>query len=135
MKNKLTKIVCLAFVGAALAAAPAITWAADTTNAPAKEAPAPKPHGLPLHGTVASVETNAMTFTVGNTTLAISSATKIFKDRKPAVFADIAVGDRVSVSYLKDETGKATAMSVRLSTPKAAANPAPPVPAPATGSK
>jgi len=141
MKNKLAKITCFAFVAAALLAAPAITRAADATNAPAADKPAPKQRGLPYHGKVASVQTNAMTFTVGSTTIAVGSATKIFKDGTPAVFADIAAGDYVSGSYKKDATGSATASLVKINTKKApAAAPAPapdatPAPAPPTGSK
>lgn len=137
MKNitKLTKITCYAFVAAALLAAPAITRAEDSTNAPAAQtpAPAPKKHGiLPFHGKVAAVDANAMTFTVGTMTIAITSTTRIIKDGKPGVFSDINVGDMIVGAYKKDEAGKLTAFSVRIGAPmkKKSATPAP---APAPG--
>lgn len=139
MKNKatnLTKITCLAVMAAALIAAPAITRAQDSTNAPAAQTPAPKKHGLPFHGKVASVDATAMTFTVGTMTIGITSATKISKDGKPAVFADITAGENVSGSYKKDEAGKLSATSVRVGAPKPAAAPTPaPAPAPAPAAK
>ncbi len=126
MKTKLTSIACCAFIAAALAATPAISRAADSTNAPAAETPVPKkPHGLPYHGKVAAVDANAMTFTVANTTYAITSATKITKEGKPAVFSDITVGAAVHGYCLKDDAGKATATLVRIGGPKKAEAPAP----------
>ena len=114
----LTKIACLTFVAAALIGAPAIVRAEDSTNAPAAQAPAPKKHGLPFHGKVASVDATAMTFTVGTMTIGINSTTKISKDGKPAVFADITVGENVTGSYKKDDEGKMTATSVKIGAPK-----------------
>ena len=124
MKNKLmtiSKIACLALVAATLAAAPTLCRAEDSTNAPAATTPAPKKHGQPFHGNVASVDAAAMTFTVGNTTISVSSTTKIVKDGKPAVFSDITAGEAVSGFIKKDDQGKATAASVRIGQPKHAA--------------
>jgi hypothetical protein len=125
MKNKLmtiSKIACLALVAATLAAAPSLCRAEDSTNAPAATTPAPKKqHGQPYHGNVASVDAAAMTFTVGNTTISVSSTTKIVKDGKPAVFSDVTVGEAVSGYIKKDDQGKATAVSVRIGQPKHAA--------------
>ena len=127
MKNKatnLTKITCLALLGAALFAVPAVTCAQDSTNAPA--APAPKKHGSVFHGKVAAVDATAMTFTVGESTAVVTSATKITKDGQPAVFADITVGQTVACAYKKDDAGKLNAISVRIGAKKQAA----PAPAP-----
>ena len=60
-----------------------------------------------------------MTFTVGETTIAIASTTKITKDDQPAVFADITVGATVRGSYKKDADGKCTATSVKIGAAKA----------------
>ena len=75
----LTKIACFTLVAAALIGSPAISRAEDSTNAPAAQAPVAKKHGLPFHGKVASVDANAMTFTVGTMTIGITSTTKISK--------------------------------------------------------
>lgn len=122
--NKLTKIACFALVAAALTATPAICRADDATNAPAATTPAPKKaHGLPFHGKVASVDQSAMTFTVGNSTIAVGSTTKITKAGQPATFSDITVGEMVAGAYKKDDAGKLNAVSVKLVQPKAAAAP------------
>ena len=135
MKIKLTNLATLAFIAAALTAAPAISRAADPTNAPATTAPTPVRH-LPFHGKIVAVDTNAMTFTVGATTFSVGSTTRIFKGGKPAVLADIPVGENVSGSYKKDNDGKATALLVRVVPPRrpqTAPGPATPAPAPAAG--
>jgi len=117
MKNRLARIACLTLIAAAMAATPAVTFAADT-NTPAATAPAKK--SLPFHGKVASVDAAAMTFTVGTTTIAVASTTKITKDGKPAVFSDITVGEAVKGSYKKDGEGKYTAASVTVEEKKKA---------------
>jgi hypothetical protein len=117
MKKTIAKIACFAFVAAALVAAPAISRAEDSTNAPAAT-PAPKKKALPFHGKVVSVDSAAMTFTVGTMTIAISSTTKITKDGQPAIFADITAGEMVSGSYKKDAEGKMNASSVKIGQPK-----------------
>ena len=126
MKNKttkMTKMTLLAVMAAALIAAPAITRAQDSTNAPAAQTPAPKKHSNTLHGKVAAADATAMTFTVGETTLNVTSATKITKEGNPAVFADITVGQTVSCAYKKDDAGKLNATSVRIGAKKKAAAP------------
>lgn len=116
--TKLAKIACFTLVVAALVGTPAMVRAEDSTNAPAAQTPAPKKHGLPFHGKVASVDATAMTFTVGTMTIAINSATKITKEGKPAVFSDITVGENVAGSYKKDDEGKMTASSVKIGASK-----------------
>ncbi len=118
MKTNIAKLTCFAFLAAALIAAPGISRAQDSTNAPAAQTPAPKKHGLPFRGKVATVETNAMTFTVGTRTFGITSETKITKEGKPAVFADIAVGENVTGYYKTDDAGKLTATTVKVGAPK-----------------
>ena len=118
MKNNLAKITLFSLIAAALVAASSVSRAEDSTNAPAATTPAPKKHSLPFKGKVASVDTNAMTFTIKNTTIAITSETKITKDGTPAVFADITVGATVSGSYKKDAAGKLNAASVKITEKK-----------------
>jgi hypothetical protein len=115
MKNNIAKIACFALVAASLVAVPAISRAADSTNAPAGETPKKRANNsLPYHGKVVAVDAAAMTFTIGETTLAITSTTKISKEGKPAVFSDITVGENVTGSYKKDADGKNNATSVKI---------------------
>jgi hypothetical protein len=108
MKNQITKVALLGLLTAALVAIPTVTRAQDaSTNA----APA-HPHHPPIHGKVAAVDTAAMTITVGETTIAITSATKIAKDGKPATLSDIAVGDNVVATGKKDDSGKFVATKI-----------------------
>jgi hypothetical protein len=111
---KLTlKLTFLAVMAVALAAAPGVCRADDSTNA-AAATPAKK-HVPPIHGKVASVDANAMTFVIGNSTIAVSSETKITKDGQPAVFGDIKEGENASVTYkTKDDSGKVNATAVRI---------------------
>lgn len=102
---------------AALIAAPSLTSAADTKaekKAPAAEAPAKKKGVLPLHGKVAAVDANAGTITIGQMTISITSETKIHKNGKPATIADISVGEKVAGAYKKDDSGKMTAIMIRV---------------------
>ena len=64
------------------------------------------------HGKVTAVDTNAMTLTVGNLVLQVTSDTKITKDGKPAKLSDGVVGERVQVAYKKTETGRLTANTI-----------------------
>ncbi len=120
MKNKIAKLTLFSLLAAALLAAPTLARAQDTsgsaasTNAPVKK----QRTSLPFHGKVAAVDTNVMTFTVGTTTIAINSKTKITKDGEPAVFADVVLGAQVSGSYKKDADGKLNATTVKISEKK-----------------
>lgn len=132
---KLKSIRCLTAIGMALLTAgslavPTQMQAGDITNTPSAQAAAPKKHGAPYHGKVSAVDPAAMTFTVGTLTLGIASTTKITKDAKPAIFADIAVGENVSGAYKPDAAGKLLATSVKIGAPKKA-KAAVPAPAPA----
>jgi len=115
MKNNIAKITLFSLIAAALVAVPAVSRAEDSTSTPAAAAPTPKKHGgTPIHGKVAAVDAAAMTFTVGTTTVSVTSDTKITKDGQPATFSDITVGAAVAGSYKKDDAGKLTATSVRV---------------------
>ncbi|HSY74340.1 MAG TPA: hypothetical protein VK810_02630 [Dongiaceae bacterium] len=135
MKN----ILKISLFAAAIAVAPALSRAQDMTNqppsaapaAPAQVEPAPvvapptteipvtnapaKPKkmrtSLVASGKVLNVDTNAMTLTVGKHTFEITSDTRITKGGQPAILSDIAVDDKVGVSY-KKAGDKLNAMSV-----------------------
>ena len=113
MKDNLVKIALLSLVTAAFVAAPAVSRAQESTNAPTATTPAPKKNGgLPFHGKIAAVDATAMTLTVGSLIINVTPATKITKDGKKAALADLAVGDTVGGSYKKDEAGKLNAVTL-----------------------
>lgn len=108
MKKHVAKITTLSLLAAAIIAAPALLRAADvSTNAPVTVVPKPGIHsGIPFHGKVTAVDANAMTLTVGNLTLQVTSDTKISKDGKPAKLSDGVVGEQVRGAYRKSDGGK-----------------------------
>ncbi len=134
MKKHITKLTIVNLLAAAILAVPALCRAQDTTstNAPAV-APATAPEVTPAApdqttnapvkkvrkhehsvgtGKVDSVDTNAMTLTIGKRTFEITSETKINKNGEPAVLSDIAVGDKVGVAYKKTSDGKLDATTI-----------------------
>jgi hypothetical protein len=133
MKKNIVKIVILSLFTTVVVAVPASAYAQDAnTNAAATATPAtavtaatpapatsdqtapvkPKRRGLVFHGTVSLVDTNAMTFTVGQRTFNITSETRITKNGEPATLEDIAVGDKVGGAYKKDDDGNLDATTV-----------------------
>ena len=107
------KNIALFAVATALMAMPAFTHAQDATGSatPDATAPAVKKHhgGHAIHGKVSAVDATAMTLTVstkkgGDQTYAVTSDTKIMKDKAPATFADITVGEFVFGTYKQDGT-------------------------------
>jgi Domain of unknown function (DUF5666) len=126
MKKTILKVTGGALFVAALIAAPEISRAQDTNMpavTPAPEMPAvaatnssvkvKKPRtSLVASGKVSTVDTNAMTLTVGKHTFDITSETKINKNGEPAVLSDIAVDDKVGVSYKKADGGKLDATTI-----------------------
>lgn len=111
-------IALFSLIAAALIAAPSIH--AQDAAKPAKpeagqDAHAGKKKGVtPLHGKVAAVDTTAMTVTVGQSTVNVTSDTKITKDGKPATLSDITVGENVNIAYKKDDAGKMNATTIRI---------------------
>lgn len=69
------------------------------TNAPVK--PKPRATSPAVTGKASNVDTNAMTLTVGKRTYDITSETRITKGGKPAILSDIAVDEKVGVTYKK----------------------------------
>jgi len=145
MKKHLIAIPVLAVCAAAMLAMPALSRAQDaSTNAPAVQPPAPmpppatpagapaagqtapakpsKPHALPFHGDLASVDTNAMTFVVGKRTFQVTSRTRIFKDDQPATLSDGVAGQSVRGSYRKNDKGGLDAVTVHFGGKPAAAD-------------
>ena len=115
------KITALGFFAAAMVAASVTAPAAESTNAPApagQESSAKHKKNehaaVPFHGKLTAIDTNAMTFTVGERTFAITSETKITKDNLPATLADGVVGEMVGGAYRKNADGKFSATSLHF---------------------
>jgi hypothetical protein len=94
-------------------------------NAPASSdqntMPAPKKHHIiPFHGKLKSVDTIAMTLTVGKRTFQITSGTKIAHDGEPATLSDGVVGETVRGAYRKTDDGLLQAVSVYFGAKKEA---------------
>jgi hypothetical protein len=103
MKIHTAKIIFSSLITASILALPALSRAQDAdSSAPAA---AKSKHGAPFHGTVDSLDTNAMTLTVGSRTFQITSDTRIFKNDKPAILADGTPGQHVSGYYKPADEG------------------------------
>ena len=98
---------------------------ASQTSAPADSAPAASKSTkkIPYKGTISAIDTPATTVTIkstkGDMVMAVTPATK-FKGGK--ALSDFAVGDAVTGSYTKDDTGSLTAASLHKKKVKAAAS-------------
>jgi len=121
MKTNLVRNTIMGLAVAAILAVPALTRAQDassSTNAPSTSEPAPtkkKKHDtLPFHGKVEALDTNAMTLTVGQLVIQVTSDTKITKDGKPATLSEGTVGENVGGAYKKDASGKLNATTVHF---------------------
>ncbi|MEI6193469.1 MAG: hypothetical protein WCS42_03975 [Verrucomicrobiota bacterium] len=130
MKRTMLKITALGFFAAAMVVAPVTAPAAESTNAPAaagQESPAKHKKSehatVPFHGKLTAIDTNAMTFTVGERTFAITSETKITKDNLPATLADGVVGETVGGAYRKNADGKLSATSLHFGSKSDVAKP------------
>jgi hypothetical protein len=125
MKKYILKITALSLFAAAVvitsASAPAraqdamstnmSTTSEQTTNAPVKHH---KHDHLVFNGKLSSIDTNAMTLTVGERTFEITSETKIIKDGQPAILSDGVMGEMVGGVYKKSTDGKLTATTIRF---------------------
>lgn len=134
MKNHLSKITLFSLVAVMLAGVPAISRAEDKPTTPPAGGSRMR---QAFHGQVTAVDTAAMTLTVDDKTLNVTSETLISKENKPAVLAEIVVGDTANGAYKTDTTGKMNATSIRVAKePKKErkkATDAAPTPAPAPG--
>ena len=118
MKRTILKITTLSLFAVAIVAAPMAARAAETTNAPAAEAPAKHKKSehatLPFNGKLSAIDKNAMTLTVGERTFEITSETRITKDGFPATLSDGMVGEMAGGAYKKNADGKLSATSVHF---------------------
>jgi len=121
MKKTTLRIAVLSLLAAVLAAGPTPGLAQEKKNdkatAEKKEAPGgerKKKGQPPLNGKVAAVDKNAKTVTIGNTTIQITSETRIEKGGKPATLDDVAVGEQAMARVRKTEDGKNLATNLRI---------------------
>lgn len=121
MKSKLPFIsgACIA----AIALCTPLVGFAQERNSPAPETSASaspgasagkSERGVPYHGTVASVDMSAKTFTVGSRTFMVTERTKIMKQGAAATMQDIVADEQVRGQYWKKSDGTLEAKSVKL---------------------
>lgn len=112
MKNTILKIATITILAAAIAGTTNSSRAEDTTKTPdmATEQSGP----AKFYGPVTAVDTNAMTFTVGDQTFAVTSESQLTKGEKPATLADAVVGEPARGSYTKGSDGKLDVTKARF---------------------
>lgn len=112
------KLCLLGLFAAALTAMSSSVSAQETNQHPVKKethtARSNKSGVMPFHGKLKAVDKTAKTITYGERTLQITSETKIIKDDKPATLEDGVVGEPVSGTYKKSESGNPTAAMIRF---------------------
>ncbi len=100
------KTVAAALLGAAIIALPSLSRAEDSTNSAAGPAK--------FYGKISAVDTNAMTFTVGDQTFVITGESHLTKDGKAATITDATVGEPARGSYTTGSDGKLDITKVRF---------------------
>ena len=118
MIKSILKMGLLGLVATAIAGMPTQVWAQQTNkheHAVGKpEAKANKSGVTPFHGKLKAVDKTAKTISVGETTVQITSDTKIMKTGKPATLEDGVIGEPVSGAYKKSTDGKLNATTLRF---------------------
>ena len=92
--------------------------ATPAEKATADEATTTKVRAIPFHGTVATVEQAAKTFTIAgkekSRVFKVTDATVITKGGAPATFADLAANEQVRGNYVKATDGTLEARTVKV---------------------
>lgn len=87
-------------------------------KAAAAETTTTKVRALPFHGTVATVEQTAKTFTIAgkekSRVFKVTEATVITKAGAPATFTDLAANEEVRGNYVKADDGTMEARTVKV---------------------
>ena len=113
MKKSFLKLAAATLLGAAIIAVPTLIRAQDTNGTSASATPeATGP--AKFYGPIVAVDTNAMTFTVGDQTYSVTSESHLTKDSKPATLSDAVVGEPARGSYTKGADGKLDITKVRF---------------------
>src|SRR6516162_583537 len=108
MKRILSRIANLIAITAVFGA---VTAGAAETNSPAT---GEKPGPNRFYGPISAVNTNAMTFTVGDQTFKIAGESQVTKNDQPATIADAVVGEPARGTYTKTADGKLVVTKVRF---------------------
>jgi hypothetical protein len=112
MKMNALKFTALCAIAAALVGSPSTTLADDTNSAPTTAAPAGP---AKFYGKITALDTNAMTFTVGEQIFTIVGETQMTKpDNSKATLADAVVGEPARGTYTKSNDGKLDVTKVRF---------------------
>ena len=124
--KKYTRFLVAGLLTASMFLAPVMAIAQEKSEKPKTpaadpEKAAPTARAVPFRGTVAAVDKNAKTVSVGERVFHISPETKLMKDNQAATVADIAVGDAIAGNYTKGDDGKLTAKMMRVGPKPAAA--------------
>jgi hypothetical protein len=109
MKTTLLKCAAL-LTFTAIIGTSSLSRAADTNAPAASEKPGPNR----FYGPMTAVDTNAMTFTVGEQTFKLTDESQVTKDAKPAKITDAAVGEPARGTYTKTADGKLIVTKVRF---------------------
>jgi hypothetical protein len=79
-----------------------------------KEATPRKSGVIPFHGKLKAVDKTAKTISIGESTIQITSDTKLIKTDKPATLEEAVIGEPVGGAYKKSADGKLVATMVRF---------------------
>ena len=119
MKKNIVRIAVCGLLATVFAVAPTPARAQESKDAPAAEKKAPpagekKKATPPINGKLAAVDKVAKTITIGQTTIQITSETRIEKGGKPATLDDGVVGEPAMAQIKKSDDGKTVAVRVRF---------------------
>ena len=104
MKSTILKLTSITILAAAIVGTTTLARAEDSTNTPSAT---PAPTGpAKFYGPVTAVDTNAMTFTVGDQTFSVTSESHLTKSGSPATLADAVVGEPARGTYTTGKDGK-----------------------------
>ena len=109
MKKSIVKFIAATLLGVVIVAIPSLSRADDTNSAAAGPAK--------FYGKISAVDTNAMTFTVGDQTFVVTGESHLTKDGKAATIADATVGEPARGSYTTGNDGKLDVTKVRFGKP------------------
>lgn len=121
ISSKMALAALLTIIFSALPMAVSAQPAPAAKDAPAKnekEKAVSKMRPIPFRGKLSAVDKAGRTITVGARMFKIGSDTKLAKgtSRVPATLNDAVMGEEVTGSYVKDDSGKLTARSVYFGT-------------------
>jgi len=128
--NKNIRFIVAGLLTATMVFAPVAGIAQDKPDKPkapaagnAPEKPASVARAIPMRGTVAAVDKDAKTVTVGERVFHVNAETKVMKGNDAATLAEVKVGDVIGGNYTKGDDGKLTAKMIRFGAKPSPAEP------------